>query len=143
MSGLLQIAVASTSSSSSGGGSPAQGGTGSPESFTNNGITYTVTPSTNGIGNPGTAYPGDDITWTVTTSPADPGRTLYWWVDNATIPASDFVNNIDNGTIALDGNGTGAFTLKVANPPTTHNLFRMYFGYSLYQGFVTHGLIGI
>lgn len=139
---LLQVAlVASTSLASSSG--PAQGGTGTPQSYSVNGFTYTLTPTTNGIGNPGTAYPNDTITWTVTTSPADAGRLLYIWVDNAVVPASDFVENVDNGTITLDGSGSGTFSLTVVASPSVHNLFRMYVGYGLYQGFLTHGEIGI
>lgn len=135
--------MATNSTSSTGGGGASTGGTGSPETITINGIQYTLTPSTNGIGNPGTAYPNDTITWTVTTSPADIGRTLYIWVDNEAVPISTWVENSNNGTITLDSSGTGTFTRTVVGNPPTHNLFRMYVGFGLYQGFVTHGFIGV
>lgn len=137
------ILTSSNRTSSGGGGGSTQNGTGDPGTGTWNGITYTLTPSTNGIGNPGTAYPGDTITWTITSSPVDTsGRTMYIWVDAFAIPGSNFVENTDNGTFVLDGSGTGTFTLTVSSNPT-HNLFIMYVGMSLYQGFVTHGVIGI
>lgn len=138
---IVQAIIATTNIPSSGGGS-AQTGDGTPGSVTTNGFTYTLTPTTSGSGSPGTANPGDVITWTVTTSPADANRLLYIWVDNGTLPGSNFVENTDNGTFTLNGSGTGTFTLTVVSNPT-HGLFRMYIGYSLYQGFVTHGNIGM
>lgn len=135
--------TATTSSGGGGGGGPATGGTGSPESVTVNGIQYTLTPTTNGIGNPGTAYPNDTITWTVTTSPADPSRLMYIWVDNNAVPTTTWVEGVNDAVMSLDNNGTGTFSLTVVGSPPSHNLFRMYAGFSLYQGFVTHGFIGV
>ena len=122
---------------------PTFGGTGTPGSSSNSGILYTLTPSTNGIGNPGTAWPNDTITWEVTTSPADAGRTLYIWVDNDLVSPSTWVEGSNNGTITLDSSGYGRFTRTVVDNPPGHALFRMYVGRALYSGFVTHGYIGV
>ena len=143
---LSQVILASTSTSTTGGGGgggSAPNGTGSPGTGTWNGITYTVTPSTNGSGNPGTANPGDTITWTITSNASASGITMYWWVDNDAVPSSTWVENSNNGTVTLDGNGTGSFTRTVVSNVPSHGLFRMYVGMSLYQGFVTHGDIGV
>lgn len=133
---------------SAGGGGPAPGGDGSPGSTFNNGATYTLTPSTNGIGSPGTAYPGDVITWTITSDLSQSGRTIIWWVDNNDVPVGNWVENPyystynNAGSLVLDGNGTGQFSLTVvANP--THGLFRMYISDVLYGGWLTHGFIGV
>jgi hypothetical protein len=68
---------------------------------------------------------------------------MYWWVDNDAVPSSTWVENSNNGTVTLDGNGTGSFTRTVVSNVPSHGLFRMYVGMSLYQGFVTHGDIGV
>lgn len=125
------------------GTNPMPGGTGTPEAQSWNGILYTLTPSTNGSGNPGSANPGDVITWTITSSAGAAGITVYWWVDNNAVPANTWVENSNNGTVTLDSNGTGTFTRTVVSSVPTHNLFRMYVGMALYQGFVTHGYIGV
>lgn len=118
-------------------------GTGQAVTTTYNGTMYTLTPSTNGTASPAYANPGDTITWTVTTNTGAANQTLYIWVDNDAVPASTWVENTNNGTITLDGNGAGSFSLTVVNSVPVHNLFRMYIGMSLYQGFGTHGYIGV
>ena len=140
---LLQAIIASVSTATAGGGGGTPSGDGSPGSGSNNGISYTLTPSTNGIGNPGTAYPGDTITWTITSSASAAGLTIYWWVDFDAVPSSNWVENSNNGTVTLDGNGSGTFTRTVISGVPSHGLFRMYIGLSLYQGFLTHGNIGV
>lgn len=118
-------------------------GTGQAVTTTYNGTMYTLTPSTNGTASPAYANPGDTITWTVTTNTGAANQTLYIWVDNNTVPANTWVENTNDGTITLDGNGAGSFSLTVVNSVPVHNLFRMYIGMSLYQGFGTHGYIGV
>lgn len=145
---ILQGLIASISKAASGGGGPPPNGDGAPNSTNNNGAFYTLTPSTNGIGNPGTAYPGDVITWTITSDASQAGRTIIWWVDNDAVPVSNWYENpnyngtYNAGSLVLDGNGTGSFSLTVvANP--THGLFRMYISDALYQGWLTHGFIAV
>lgn len=118
-------------------------GTGQAVTSTYNGTMYTLTPSTNGTASPAYANPGDTITWTVTTNTGAANQTLYIWVDNDAVPANTWVENTNNGTINLDSNGAGSFSLTVVNSVPVHNLFRMYIGLSLYQGFGTHGFIGV
>lgn len=125
-------------------GGPMTGGDGSAGSGQWNGITYTLTPSTNGSGTPGTANPGDVVTWSITSNPDDTsGRTMHWWVDNNAVPSNTWVENTNNGTVTLDGSGNASFSLTVVSSVPTHALFRMYVGMSLYNGFVTHGYIGV
>lgn len=138
---IIQGIIGSVQGGSQG---PASGGTGSPESSNYNGTIFTLTPSTNGIGNPGTAYPGDVITWVIQANNGNfNGSTMWWWVDYDAVPAGTWVENTNNGTVVLDGSGRATFTRTVANPVPVHNLFRMYVGFGLYQGFVTHGYIGV
>ena len=119
-------------------------GTGTPGSGDWLGITYTLTPYTNGTGNPGTANPGDMITWTLTSSPADTsGRRMYYWVDNNDVPSNTWVANGNDGSEVLDGSGVMSFARQVVSNPPVPGVFRMYVGMSLYQGFVTHGYISI
>ena len=102
---------------------------------------YTFAVNTNGVGNPLNAFPGDVITWTVT-SPGSPGHTLTWWVDMNTVYDDNFVEqfpaNKPIGTITLDGAGIGTFSLTVVSAPPSPNQFMMYIGDSLYQGFLGH-----
>lgn len=142
---ITQSVIASVTGSGEGaGGGPAQGGDGSPGSGTYLSTNFTLTPHTNGIGNPGTAYPGDTITWTIQAdNSAYNGSTMYYWVDWNAVPANTWVSGGNDGTVVLDNNGTATFSRTVANPVPVHNLFRMYVGFGLYQGFVTHGYIGV
>lgn len=124
-------------------GGPMPGGDGSPGSGSWAGTNFTLTPSTNGVGNPGTAYSADVITWTIQANNSNyNGQTMYWWVDNNAVPASNWVENSNDGTVVLDSNGSATFSRTVVTNPT-HGLFRMYVGFGLYQGFVTHGYIGV
>jgi hypothetical protein len=146
---IIQGLIASISKGASAPSGPAQGGDGSAYSVDNNGATYTLTPTVNGMGNSGTANPGDVITWTITSAASQSGRTIIWWVDNNNVPVNTWVeqpylNGTDNaGSVILDGNGTGSFSLTVANPVPIHNLFRMYISDQLYNGWLTHGYIGV
>lgn len=147
---VTQILTVVGRSAGGGGGGPAAGGDGSPMTASNpsTGVSYTITPSTNGAGNPGTAYPGDVITWTITSQASEAGKTLIWWVDNNTVPVSNWVENpnyngtYNAGSVVLDANGSASFSLTVVSNPS-HNLFRMYFSESLYSGWITHGYIGV
>lgn len=142
------LLTATTAGGGGGGGDPTPGGDGSQGSTFNNGATYFLTPSTNGIGNPGTAYPGDVITWTINSDASQAGREIIWWVDNDSVPVSNWVENPNyNGTgnagsVVLDGGGNASFSLTVVQNPT-HGLFRLYISNSLYQGWLTHGYIGV
>ena len=148
---ILSVVGRSAGGGGGGGGGPAQGGDGSPMTAGNpygGGVGYTITPSTNGVGNPGTAYPGDVITWTISSNASQAGKTILWWVDNNAVPVTNWVENpswtsySNAGSVVLDGNGSASFSLTVvANP--THGLFRLYFSEYIYQGFVTHGYIGV
>lgn len=131
-----------------GGGGPAPGGDGSQGSAFNNGATYYLTPSTNGIGNPGTAFPGDIITWTINSAPSQAGRTIIWWVDNNDVPYTNWVESpyfnmyANAGSVVLDGSGSASWSLTVVQNPA-HGLFRLYISDSLYQGWLTHGYIAV
>lgn len=145
---ITQILLTATTAQGQGGGGPTPGGDGTQGSTFNNGATYFLTPSTNGIGNPGTAYPGDVITWTINSDASQAGREIIWWVDNNDVPASNWVettnyNGYANaGSVILDGNGSASFSLTVVQNPT-HGLFRMYISDVLYGGWLTHGFIGV
>jgi hypothetical protein len=116
-------------------------GTGHVNVLGGGGITVTLTPSTDGTGTPGTAYPGDTITWTITSDPSFNNIRLYYWVDYDLAPASTWVENSNNGSVILDGAGNASFTRTVAQSAGVK--FRMYIGTGLYQGTVTHGYIGV
>jgi len=143
---ISQVMIAG-SNNLTGGGGAASGGTGTPGSGYLNGYSghiVTLTPTTNGSGNPHTAYPGDTITWTITSnSSALNGVTVYYWVDNDAVPYTDWTYPQNYGQIVLDSNGNGSFNRTVAANPPQHGLFRMYIGTSLYQGTITHGYIGV
>ena len=119
----------------------ATGGTGTPGTGAIQAQLMTLTPSTNGTGTPGTAYPGDTITWNITSNPFGAGLDVYWWVDYDAAPASTWVQGTNNGHLVLDSNGSGSFSLTVAQSAGVQ--FRMYIGHSLYQGTCTHGYIGV
>jgi hypothetical protein len=125
-------------------------GDGSPMTAGNpfTGVSYTITPSTNGIGSPGTAYPGNIITWDITSQPSESGKTIIWWVDNNALPVTNWVGNPNYngnqnaGSVVLDGNGSASVSLEVVGNPT-FGTFRLYFSETLYQGWITHGYIAI
>ena len=118
---------------------PATGGTGTAATL--NG--FTITPSIAGRVDASTAYVGDVITWTITSNAGWGGYLINWWVDNNTVPASTWAENTNNGSLSLDGNGTGTFTRTVAQ--NVHAQFRMLIGHDLYQGgsYPMHGYIGV
>ena len=140
---ISQVMIAG--SNLTGGGGAASGGTGAPGSGYLTGYgghIVTLFPTTNGSGNPHTAYPGDTITWTINSDASLNGVTVYYWVDNDAVPYTDWTYPQNYGQIVLDSNGNGSFSKTVvANPQ--HGLFRMYIGTSLYQGTITHGYIGV
>lgn len=122
---------------------------GAPGIIVHNGVPYTLTPSTNGIGNPYFALPGNQITWTIDSAPSQAGNTIIWWVDANSVPVSTWVENpsylgnANAGSVTLDANGSATWSLTVVNPRPTSNLFRLYIGDTLYNGFLTHGWIGM
>jgi len=140
---ISQVMIAG-SNNSTGGGGGAPTGDGAPGSGTLVGYSGAVflIPSTNGANSPGKANPGDTITWTINSDASLNGVTVYYWVDNDTVPYTDWTYPQNYGQIVLDASGGGSFSRTVVSNPQ-HGLFRMYIGTSLYQGTITHGFIGV
>lgn len=139
---ISQIMIAGSTLSGGGGGAPT--GDGAPGSGTLSGYSGAVflIPSTNGANSPGKANPGDTITWTINSDASLNGATVYYWVDNDTVPYTDWTYPQNYGQIVLDASGGGSFSRTVVSNPQ-HGLFRMYIGTSIYQGTITHGYIGV
>ena len=122
------------------------GGTGTAGTGTLNGHpghTVTLTPSTDGTNSPGTANPGDTITWNITSDSSLSGVRVYYWVDYDAVTSSTWTSGGNDGYVDLDTNGSGSFSRTVVSIPPVHSLFRMYIGVALHYGTITHGYIGV
>ena len=139
---ISQVMIAGSTLSGGGGGAPTgDGASGSGTLSGYSGAVFLI-PSTNGANSPGKANPGDTITWTINSDASLSGVTVYYWVDNDTVPYTDWTYPQNYGQIVLDASGGGSFSRTVVSNPQ-HGLFRMYIGTSLYQGTITHGFIGV